>query len=167
MTPGDESSLVTYWARDAIVASPDVQAALEALAVRDVGPVVPVDMDWRVWADRVPPEGAPFPAVVLSTAETMDTPRVGADQDPFMTAVPLTAKVIQKGQSTLGLGPLLRAIHAALQGNLNTTVALPDDPDAEPMTILTSTRGGTLRYPEAVDGVQYLHVGATYSVTVQ
>lgn len=167
MTPGDESSLVSYWAHNVIVASPTVQAAVHAIASQDVGLDTPTDLSWHVWDDRVPEDGAPFPAIVVSTQETLDTSRVGGDQDPFMTAVPLVVKVIHRGQSTLGLGPLLRAIHQALQGNTNTAVSIPDDPEAEPMTVLTSTRVGTLRYPEATDGVQYLHVGATYTVRVQ
>lgn len=167
--PGDESSLVSYWAHNTLTSSPELLEAMNALLARSSvgGDTTVQDLSWHVWDDRVPEEGAPFPAIVISTQETTDTLRVGADQAPFMTTVPLTVKVIHKGGSSLGLGPVLRAIYAALQGNLNATMSLPDDPDAEPMTVLTSTRTGTLRYPEAVDGVQYLHVGSMHTVTVQ
>lgn len=166
MTPGDESSLVAYWAQDRLASSVAVLEAMTSLASDPQAPAVPVNMEWRIWTDRVPENGAPLPALILSTSDTTDTARIGA-QDRFLTAVPLSVKVMMKGHSSMGSGPLLRAMYAALQGNHNYVQPLPDDPDEEPATILTSERVGTFRYPETVDGVGYLHIGANFSVTIQ
>lgn len=163
MIPADEAGAVLEWAWQAITTDPDVLAGLASLATRVGQPMGAEEtLATRVWSERVPHREAPTPAILLSATDAVDTPRLGA-QERFMVAVPVSVKVIVPGESTQGVGAVLAPIYALLQGNHNAEHVTPEGV----AIILTGERRGTFRYPETVDGLEYRHVGADFTVTIQ
>lgn len=156
MRPGDEITATLAAIVRLCVESPDVSAELAGM-----GGGEPLE---HVYADRVPPRDAPPPWLVLVPSETRDTLRMGAGER-FMAKVPVAVKLITVGESTLAGGRLLQAVYAAIQGNQNLRLEVPELGDA--VTVLTAHRTGTFRYPERADGVEYRHSGAYFDVIVQ
>jgi hypothetical protein len=63
-------------------------------------------------------------------------------------------KVIHTGNSFVPGRVVLRAVEAAINGKVITTVN----------GNLTCVREASFHYPETIDGVQYMHVGANYRI---
>lgn len=148
MRHGDEGLQVMEWLYGRLTGSQELADALG----------VPLEgLDARVWPDPAP-AGTPAPFVVYSAGESLDTQAMG----PFHrihTTVPATVKGLDKARDYGRLGPVARAVYAALVGRVG-------DPVPDGGTVLSCRREGGVMYPETAQGIDYRHLGHLLSVEI-
>lgn len=113
-------------------------------------------LERQVWADVAPADATGI-LVVYSTADGEDTNQVG-DGPAILAQVPLSVRAIVEGSDYGVLAPAARAITRLLHGSHNAV--------HQEHVILTCQRQGGVQYPEQAGGVEFRHLGGTFTVTV-
>ena len=144
----DISVAIQEWAVSRLLASQELADAL-AIPLNQVGV--------RVW-DSPPGSDAALPYVLVNVVEPRDVGGVGMAE--VMATALLDVKVVGRAESYEEVRDAAVAIHQALQGRTN-------DPISGGGTMLSSRRLRVISYPEQTQGVEYRHLGGTYTVSAQ
>jgi hypothetical protein len=109
-------------------------------------------------ATNVPPV---YPLIVFSVLSARDVNGIGGAR--IMTVPLLLVKVIGKGGGYNGIQPILRRIDTLLQAPDPASVTI----DGVSYTILGAVRERPIKYPAALNGERYNHLGGEYRCFVQ
>lgn len=115
------------------------------------------DIPDRLW-DSTPPVDAPLPYLEMVVTEPRDVGAVGLAE--VMAVSEVTVKVVGRVEAYEPIRPVAVAIHHALQGKTNV-------PLGGGGLMLSSERRRVVAYPEQTEGIEYRHLGGTYTVHAQ
>lgn len=150
MRLGDEAVGVAEWLTATITQDAAMQAAL---GVPDAA-----GAQARVW-DGIAPVATPYPFITFTIGDGQDWNPVGSG-DRVMTAFSITVKGTDKGESYAPMSALAKRLYTLLTGNHNAAIA-------QGGTILTGRRTQAIQYPEQANGIEYRHIGGTFSIITQ
>lgn len=132
-------------------------AALSTQQMADALGIPLAEVPGRIW-DSTPPTHAAEPFVEVMVSEPRDVGGVGMAE--VMATAELTAKAVGRAEAYDPLRPIAAVIHASLHGQ--TSVPLSGDG-----WMLASRRVRAIAYPEQSNGIEYRHLGGTYTVNAQ
>lgn len=148
MRQGDELIQALEWAYARL--STD-QALADALGV------TLADLDAQVWPDVAPADTTGV-WVVITAATATDHARVGPGHR-IWNGVSLDVQAVTEARAYDPLKGAAQAIYAALDGRTND--AIP-----EGGMMLHAQRVAAIQYPETTDGIEYRHLGHTFTVAL-